>query len=252
MEPQPVRLLHITDPHLHAHRDATTRGLNTYDSFKSIVERIETDNCTPHAIIATGDLVQDETRQGYERFRKLIGKLGVPVHCIPGNHDSPRIMAELLNRPPFQFCGTATYNNWVLIMLNTAVRWDAGGRLAACQLEILDRTLTANTAHHALVCMHHHPIPTGSPWLDGISLRNSDEFFNIIDRHSHVRGIVWGHVHQESDRKRNGVRMLSTPSTGAQFLPETQAFTLDSLPPGYRWIELAPDGSIDTEVIWLS
>jgi Icc protein len=47
------------------------------------------------------------------------------------------------------------------------------------------------------------------------------------------------------------VRLISTPSTGAQFLPETEAFMLDTLPPGYRWIGLMPDGSIDTEVVWL-
>ena len=38
-------------------------------------------------------------------------------------------MAEMLSKPPFHFCGTRSYGNWRLIMLNTAVRWDDGGRL---------------------------------------------------------------------------------------------------------------------------
>ena len=102
----PLRILHLTDTHLHAHRDAMMRGLNTYESFMAILARVASGKRKPDAIIATGDLVQDETRQGYERFRDAISTLGVPVHCIPGNHDSPGIMAEVLSKPPFHFCGT--------------------------------------------------------------------------------------------------------------------------------------------------
>lgn len=250
--PEPVRILHITDPHLHAHRDAQMRGVNTYDSFKSIVERVADGERKPDAVIATGDLVQDETRQGYERFSETLSELNVPVHCVPGNHDSPRIMAELLNKPPFQFCGSGKYRNWILVMLNSAVRWDDGGRLEANQLKILDQRLRNNPDYHALVCLHHHPLPMGSLWLDGLNLRNSDEFFAVTDQHSNVRGVVWGHVHQASERERNGVAMLSTPSTGSQFLPKSDSFMMDTRPPGYRWLNLMPDGSIETEVVWLS
>ena len=249
---EPLRILHVTDPHLHAHRDAMMRGLNTWESFKAIVDRVAEGRRKPDAVIATGDLVQDETRQGYERFRDAISELGVPVHCIPGNHDSPRIMAEMLGKPPFHFCGTRSYGNWRLIMLNTAVRWDDGGRLETSQLKILESTLAANPDDHTLIAMHYHPVPTGSRWLDGLNLRNSDEFFAITDRFPQVRGVAWGHVHQASVSTRNNVLMFSTPSTCSQFLPDSDVFMMDSKPPGYRWIDLQPDGSIETEVAWLS
>lgn len=253
MPAKPVRILHITDPHLHAHRDGMMRGQNTYESFKSIVERVRDGERRADAVIATGDLVQDETRRGYELFRDLVGELDAPIHCLPGNHDSPRIMAETLNQSPFHFCGNAIYENWCLIMLNTAVRWDDGGRLEPNELERLDRALSSNNSRHALICMHHHPIPMGSQWLDGgLGLRNSDDFFEVIDRYDNVRGVAWGHVHQASDRERNGVAYISTPSTGKQFLPDSDMFMMDTRPPGYRWMNLMPDGSIDTEVVWLS
>ena len=228
------------------------RGINTFETFKAIVERVASGARKPDAVLATGDLVQDETRQGYERFRDAMLNLNAPVHCIPGNHDSPRIMAEILNKPPFQFCGSAVYDNWCVIMLNTAVRWDDGGRLETNELERLEQTLTAHPEHHTLIGMHHHPIPIGSQWLDGLNLRNSDEFLEIIDQHAQVKAVAWGHVHQGSDRDRNGVRMLSTPSTGPQFLPDSDSFMMDTRPPGYRWLDLLPDGSIETEVVWLS
>ena len=160
-------------------------------------------------------------------------------------------MAETLNSQPFQFCGTANYGNWCLIMLNSACRGDDGGRLDKEQLDSLDRTLSANSAHHALVGLHHHPIPMGSRWLDGVGLRNAHEFLEIIDRHDNVRCVIWGHVHQASDRRRNNVRYLSTPSTGSQFRPNSDDFALDSRPPGFRWLELLDSGVINTEVVWL-
>ena len=252
MQATPVQLLHITDPHLHAHRDAMMRGINTFDTFSSIIKRVHAGERKPDAIIATGDLVQDETRQGYERFRDTIAGLGVPIHCIPGNHDSPRIMAETLDQPPFQYCGSADYAGWRLIMLNTAVRWEDTGRLEPEELARLEEALASGDDKHALICMHHHPVPMGSQWLDGINLRNADEFFAVTDRYRNVRGIVWGHVHQASDRERNGVALISTPSTGSQFLPFSEGFKMDQRPPGYRWLRLMPDGSIETEVVWLT
>ena len=101
--------------------------------------------------------------------------------------------------------------------------------------------------------MHHHPVCLpAAVWLDGLDLRNSEEFFAVIDRFPQVRGVAWGHVHQASVSTRNDVLMFSTPSTGSQFLPDSDVFMMDSRPPGYRWIDLQPDGSIETEVVWLS
>lgn len=248
---EPVRILHITDTHLHANRDATMRGLNTFESFKAVVEHALASSLPIDAVISTGDLVQDETRPGYERFCDVMRPIAAPVHCIPGNHDSPEIMAELLNEPPFHFCGSAIYEDWCLVMMNTSNHWDDCGRFDESDLAGLREALETNRERHILIGMHHHPLPTGSRWLDGLDLRNRNEFFSVIEPYPNVRCVVWGHVHQASDRMHNGVRMLSTPSTGSQFRPNSDVFRLDTRPPGYRWINLLPDGNIDTEVVWL-
>jgi Icc protein len=91
----------------------------------------------------------------------------------------------------------------------------------------------------------------GSRWLDGLGLRNADTFFEILDQFSQVRGVLWGHVHQASDRHRKGVRLMSSPSTCAQFLPNSDDFALDVRSPGFRWLDLNDNGRIDTEVVWL-
>lgn len=245
------RILHLTDPHLHAQADARMRGVNTFDTFKSVIETAMSDASPPAAILATGDLVQDETRAGYERFRSSLEPFGLPVYCIPGNHDAPKLMAEMLSDVPFQFCGTVERNNWQLILLDTRIREDDGGKLDQHQLRNLECELSKEAADHVLICMHHHPVPMGSRWLDGVSLQNRDEFLEVVDEFEHVRGILWGHVHQASDRRRKGVRLMSTPSTCSQFLPNSDDFAIDHRGPGFRWLNLRSNGTIDTEVVWL-
>ena len=63
--------------------------------------------------------------------------------------------------------------------------------------------------------------------------------------------ISWGHVHQCFDARRHGVRLLATPSTCAQFLPLSDEFAIDARPPAYRRLTLLPDGTLETEVVWV-
>jgi Icc protein len=135
-------------------------------------------------------------------------------------------------------------------MLDSYDPGHVGGRLTPLELERLDSAL-ANTSAPAMVCLHHHPIGMNSRWLDGIGLADPDEFWRIVDSHRHVRAVAWGHVHQVYDGKRGEVRLFATPSTGAQFMPNSERYAVDSRPPAYRRFQLHPDGSIDTEVRWI-
>ena len=92
----------------------------------------------------------------------------------------------------------------------------------------------------------------GSLWLDRVGLANASRLADIVEGHHNVRALLWGHVHQAFDRKHGRVRLMSTPSTCAQFLPDSDTFAVDSRPPGYRWLELHPDGGISTRIVWLN
>lgn len=252
MRNRSIRLLQITDSHLYADDDGELGGVNTARSLRAVLDAAQAEHWPPRAILATGDLVQDHTRAGYERFHDALAGFGFPVHCIPGNHDDPALMRELLAMPPFTFCGVAGYGNWTIPLLDTWRENSAGGRLGAGELGRLDHLLSAHSGGHALVCLHHQPVPMGSPWIDEVGLADAADFLAVIDRHDNVRAVLWGHVHQASDREREGVRMMSTPSTSAQFEPASLSFSYDSAGPGWRWLELHADGSIETWVGRLS
>jgi Icc protein len=248
----PVVILQITDMHLHAAEDSRMRGVKTYKTLLSVLEHVQRDDrWPPDAIVVTGDIVQDESRAGYERFRDTLEPLGTRVYCLPGNHDDPTLMDEVLTDPPFQVCGDDDAGNWSLHFLSSFSRGDDGGRVGGEALAALETALAARPERHALVALHHQPLPMGSAWLDGVGLRDAEEFLACVDSHDNIRCVLWGHVHQESDRERNGVRFLSTPSTCAQFLPHNDSFALDVRPPAARWLELRADGSIESFVTWL-
>jgi Icc protein len=247
-----VTILQITDTHLHAAADSRMRGVTTHATFLAVIEQALRDPRWPaDAILVTGDIVQDESRAGYERFRTTLAPLGVPVYSIPGNHDDPKLMSEILASGSFRFGGELRMGRWSIVLLSTFLAGEDAGGLGPARLQGLRQALAANAGQHILVAMHHHPLPMGSTWLDGVALRDSAEFWRIVNAHPDVRAVVCGHVHQAADRMHNTVRFLSTPSTCAQFLPHSEFFALDERPPGMRWLELNSDGSIETEVAWL-
>jgi 3',5'-cyclic-AMP phosphodiesterase len=244
-----MQILQITDPHLYGNAGGNLRGVETDSSLRTVLDEAFATNIDYSAILVTGDLVQDDP-SGYLRFKSIFCSLQKPVLCIPGNHDEPDAMRHSLEHEPFQYCGTRTIGSWQFIMLDSYDPGHVGGRFTAAELGRLDAAL-ANSAAHALVCLHHHPVGMDSRWLDGIGLANAEEFWRVIDAYPHVRGIAWGHVHQAYDGERNGVRLMGTPSTCAQFLPKSDRYALDSRPPAYRRMELHDDGRIHTEVRWV-
>lgn len=247
-----LKLLQISDTHLHATTDSRMRGVNTYETFMAVLRAAQADGRWPaDAMLVSGDVVQDESRAGYERFRDELKPLGVPVFCIPGNHDDPKLMDEILSHAPFQFCGSTRLGSWSLILLNSFLTGEDAGGLGQRRLEALEAGLKEHESQHVIVCMHHQPLNMGSSWLDGVGLRDAHRFLEIIDGAHNVRAVVWGHVHQASDRWRGNVRYLSAPSTCSQFLPGSDFFAIDTRPPGMRWLELYPDGRLETAVQWV-
>src|SRR5262245_17574844 len=245
-----LRLVQFTDTHLYASETESLRGVETLPALVRALTLAQARDFPVDAILATGDLVQDDPG-GYAHFRRLFGSLGAPVLCIPGNHDEPDALRRELAGRPFVIEGAFDLGMWRIVLLDSCIRGSARGRISAETLARLDAALGSAGARHALVCLHHHPVSMSSQWLDEVGLENADEFFATIDRHRNVRAVVWGHVHQSFDALRKGVRLLATPSTCAQFLPRSDTFAVDVRPPAYRRFELHPDGTLVTEVVWV-
>lgn len=244
---KPLRILQITDTHLHASPDGQLLGLNTLRCLQQVIE-LASRGPIPDLVVASGDLAHDATASAYRQVRQCFTNLRAPVYCLPGNHDEADMLKTHMRTEPFHTTPLLIHHPWQLLFLDSTVAGKEGGHLSRQQLAAMEDNLGQRTDLHALVFVHHQPVPVGSAWLDTMAIDNPDELFAVIERHSQIRGIVWGHVHQEFDRKRNNLRLLATPSTCLQFMPDSERFSVDTLPPGFRWLELHADGKIETGV----
>jgi Icc protein len=242
-----LRILQITDTHLYAAEDGELLGLNTRHCLQEVVE-LALQSPPPDLVVASGDLSHDASPQAYRQVRDCFSRINAPVFCLPGNHDESLALRENMNGSCFHTAHTRHIGGWQMVFLDSTVAGSEGGHLAKCELDSLDTALGDNAGLPALVWLHHQPVDVGSQWLDTMAVDNPEAFFEVVDRHPNVRAIIWGHVHQDFDRQRNGVRLLATPSTCIQFLPGSDEFSIDPIPPGYRWLELYADGSFDTAV----
>ncbi len=245
-----LRLIQFTDPHLYGSETESLRGVQTAPALAQALAQARARHWPVDAVLVTGDIVQDDPA-GYPHFSRLFGSLGVPVLCLPGNHDEPAAMRRELSHPPFVVGGHFDLGLWRVVLLDSSIPGSASGRLSEQTLAGLEESLATAGNRHCMVCLHHHPVAMDSRWLDRVGLENSAEFLQTIDRHRNVRAIVWGHVHQNYEGLRKGVRLLATPSTCAQFLPHAADFAVDRQPPAYRTLELRADGSLTTEVVWV-
>ena len=243
-----LRVLQITDTHLFEAVDGKLVGMSTDETACEVLEKALGSFWPSDLILATGDIVHDTSEAAYRRFKERFEALEVPTLVIPGNHDAPATLNRIMQGGYVTAERHRIVGNWQFIMLDSTKPDSDGGHLVESELKLLERLLSEHPDQHAIVCLHHHPVSVDCRWIDTIGVDNADEFFAVLDRFPQGRAVVWGHIHQDYDSERKGVRLLASPSTCIQFKPRQEEFALDDAPPGFRWLRLYPDGRIETAV----
>jgi 3',5'-cyclic-AMP phosphodiesterase len=244
-----VRVVQLTDTHLCHSRGGTLLGMDTDHSLQAVIDLVKKERPAVDLLLGTGDLADGGAGPAYERLQQYFDQLTSDNYWLPGNHDS-RAKMEAAASSDMRLCREIRAGCWQILLLDSQVHGQVGGSLGATELEFLERALqiALQQGLHTLVCLHHQPVVIGCDWLDQQMVSDAAAFFVVLDRHPGVRGVLWGHVHQEIDRQRNGVRLLASPSTCVQFAAGSAKFKADDQPPGYRWLDLHNDGRIETAV----
>lgn len=246
---RPLRILQFTDLHLFADPGERLLGQDTRLTFESVLTLAQRDQWPPDALVLTGDLVHDERPGGYRYLRQRLEQLAVPFFCLPGNHDRIDLLAGLLDCRTVSGFRAERLGCWDLLLLDSTIPFAEGGHLDTTAIAELDRYAANHTRQHLLILLHHHPAPVGSAWIDRMQADNGGELLAIAAAHHNVRGIACGHVHQAYAARYGGhTSWVSAPSTCIQFRPNSHDFALDNLMPGYRYLDLYPDGRLKTAV----
>ena len=247
-DPEQVRLVQLTDPHILADAQARFDGVDTAATLDAVVAAVNALDYIPDAVLATGDLTHEPDPRAYERLAQRLQGLHAPVFCLPGNHDDPAMMHARLNRGGISTRKLVAIDGWLLILLDTWKQGTHAGRLSPAELQFLRGSLDTAGPARVLVVLHHPPVRIGSPWMDAMGLENPQDLFAIMDAYPSVRGVLWGHIHQAFHLRRHGVELYGTPSTCVQFRPGADHYARDELPPGFRELVLRVDGGIQSRV----
>jgi len=247
-DPERVHLVQLTDPHILGDAEARFDGVDTDATLGVVVTAVNALECPPDAVLMTGDLVHEPDPGAYDRLAQQLRRLRAPVFCLAGNHDDPAMIHARLNRDGISTRRLIAIGGWLLILLDT---WQPGthaGRLPPAELQFLGDSLAGAGQARVLIALHHPPVNIGSPWMDAMGLENPQDLFAVLDACPAVRGIIWGHIHQEFHLRRRGKELYGTPSTCVQFRPGTDHYARDELPPGFRDLVLHTDGVIESRV----
>jgi len=244
--------VHFTDTHIMP--GGTWQGLDTAVSLRRVMGVIVTLEPKPAFAIVGGDLASpdliDRTRvltsaeyePAYRLLREIVGVLPFPVHFILGNHDDRPAFHRMMET---RAASADTRHHWAFdhqgyrfIGLDSHVPGNAWGEMDGAQLAWLDADLDAHAGQPAIVFVHHHPWPLGLAWMDSMPLRNGADLVAVLERHPTARWIVCGHVHMDQQIQRDGLTMLTTPSTCLQVSKLSQARKFSAGPPGFRLVEV--------------
>ena len=244
-----LHIVQLTDTHLARESGGKLLDMDTDRSLQAVIKQVRSERPDIDVLLGTGDLADGGAPQAYQRLRRYFDDLHNANYWLPGNHDDRAGMEAAAGDSP-RMPGEIRIGGWQIIMLDSQVPGQVGGKLGEQELQRLDDTLAAAASEglYSLICLHHQPVAIGCGWLDEQMVADAAAFFDVLDKHDGVRGVLWGHVHQEIDRLRKGVRLLASPSTCVQFAPGCENFKADNQPPGYRWLNLQADGRIDTGV----
>ncbi|MFT7562060.1 MAG: Icc protein, partial [Flavobacteriales bacterium] len=224
-----LQLVQITDCHLGSEPNECLLGLNTDQSLRDVLSEVKAHE-KPDLLLVSGDISNDAGANSYMRFLRIVDEYfpETPLAWLPGNHDNPDYMHSVAGFPLTQ---VVERNGWNIILLDSRIPHEEGGRLSSAELSRLERELMAKPNSPTLIFLHHQPVKVGSAWVDTYLLENHQEFFELVDQYSQIKGIGWGHIHQNFESERNGVKLFASPSTCVQFEPNHDEFQVSSAMP---------------------
>lgn len=252
----PVNLIQVTDCHLQNDPACLYRGFDVEQQLDQVFARLKATQPDDALLMLTGDLVHHGGPAAYDRLVRKLADLPYCAVWIPGNHDDPALMlsvAEQAGRPQLND-RVIVLGDWSIVLLDSTADADGkgSGSLGEQQFLFLEKALAENEQRHCLVVLHHNPLSVESGWQDPIMLGDAEAFWKMIRRFTHVRGVICGHVHQQWDWIQDGVKVMATPSTSAQFKKRCDDMTIEDetslMSPAYRLIQLDKSGEILSQV----
>ncbi|MFI0940371.1 metallophosphoesterase family protein [Streptomyces sp. NPDC021020] len=204
-----MRILHLSDTHLDRHGAPDDDGADGTAALRLLLREVEHLDGVG-AVVVTGDIADDGSREAYARTHELLGAYAAPrgarVFYATGNHDDRAAFADVLGSghtapdavydgPAGERAAASTVDGHRLVTLDSLVPGKGYGHLSAGQLGWLRGVLTTPAPHGTVLAFHHPPLALPGVEVQRVfGLHNAAELADAIDG-TDVRLILCGHFH---------------------------------------------------------
>ena len=194
-------------------------------NLRQVVTEICDRSVRPASVIINGDLALKDGQPGdYEHFAKLIQPLrdaAVDTHLTLGNHDNREVFYNVMKSEQqtdslvesrhVSVVETKRANFYLLDSLQKTMVTQ--GTVGAEQLHWLAEALNTRTEKPAIIVAHHNPRLGGDPAHFPGGLIDSAELWQMLEKQTHVKAYIHGHIHDRTLAKHRGIHILNTPAT---------------------------------------
>jgi Icc protein len=208
---------HLTPDGVRCHAVADTAA-----SLAAAVECIARIAPPVDVVVATGDLVDFGGADVYDRLRRILDPLAMPVYLIPGNRDDRESLRQAFADKGY-FPAQGAFLHYAieahalrLIGLDTVIGGRDSGAMCEARLAWLDARLAEARDRPTVVFMHHPPFATGVEYMDRAGFTGAAALEAIVRANPQIERVLCGHLHRPIQRRWAGTVAAVAPSTAFQ------------------------------------
>jgi 3',5'-cyclic-AMP phosphodiesterase len=245
-----LTFIHISDTHIHQNPDYNNdyADITPHIGARALVKHLNDLAFTPDFVLHTGDVAYNPDPDAYVTCKAILGQINYPVYYVVGNHDESNSLKQYLQPPALQQQPKPYFDfeiNGVQIIFvdSNGPAEPPAGYITEEQLTWLNQLCSADDDRPLIIAAHHNPLSVGIPWLDEfMAVVNGDQLHAaILPARERLRGVFFGHVHQNIDILRDGILYSSAASSWVQFdtYPGVSETTPDQgAEPGYSIVTI--------------
>ncbi len=207
----------LSDTHVAGDKEEAYRGFKPYKNLQTVVPQVV--SAAPQGVIINGDVARLTGEQSdYQRINELLNPITqkIPVHMTMGNHDDRanfrRAFPDITTQVEEKYVHVIEASPVRMILLDSLLYVNkVAGLLGKSQRSWLENYLATASAMPTLLFVHHTLGDNDSGLLD------VDRMFSIIQPHSFVKAVFYGHSHLYQYSEREGIHLINLPAVGYNF-----------------------------------
>jgi len=190
----------------------------TCENLERLVDYLNNLDPLPDVALVTGDLTHDGTTAQATEAKRLLDRLRIPYHVVPGNHDDRRVLNTVFAGSA---CPTqdAEFLQYVLedydvrlIALDSTKLGAPGGEFCQRRAAWLEAQLNKAAEKPTILFMHHPPTKFGVLETDEDGFSGADLLAGLVERFPAIERILCGHIHLTAHMQWGGVDICTAPS----------------------------------------